>query len=170
MSLSGRDGARRGGGHRIKNRCDLTEDYVGKKQQKQKGQAVMSSFTPTRHTLQESAHVGASPRTTFPRSEVLSLEITPCTAACVPVPAVLVVCPPAGVCSRCSNTWSEVLDVTGVNKAWCEQCARLPPFSLLSCHRFKLALTPLFGFSWFRREHTHTLRSSGEVCVRAGFW
>lgn len=103
---------------------------------------------------------------TFPRSGVLSLEITPCLAACVSVPAVLVVCPPAGVCSRCSNTWSEVLDVTGVNKAGCERCARLPPFFLLSCHKFKLALTSV----WVQlvQGRTDTLGSSGKMCVR--FW
>lgn len=76
---------------------------------------------------------------TFSRSKVASLEITPCTAACVSVPAVLVVCPPAGVCSRCSNNWSGVLDVTGVNKAAREQ-------SLNTCRSIFLEKSLFFSF------------------------
>lgn len=47
MSLSGRDGAGREGGHRIKNRCDLTEDYVEKtaERERTRGDGLLHSNT-----------------------------------------------------------------------------------------------------------------------------
>lgn len=77
------------------------------------------------HCRSKSAHVVGSPRMTFSMSKVISLEMTPCTAACVPVPAVLVVCPAAGVLFWSSNIWSGVLGVTRVNKEAGEQCVSL---------------------------------------------
>lgn len=139
MAMSGRDGARRGE-HRItlKNRWDLTRDYVTKtsgwlRTQSQKAHTVTCSFSIThqctlcRHTLNLTSQLTLV--TLFmhdpSRSKVVSLEITPCSAASVSVPAVLVVCPTAGVCFWCSNgsnTWTGVLGITRVNKKACEQC------------------------------------------------
>lgn len=57
----------------------------------------------------QSAHVGGSPCLTFSRSGVFSLEITPCAAGSVSVPAVQVVWPPhvcvPGVLTPGQGSW-----------------------------------------------------------------